>query len=285
MNSQHSSSLEASQSISDSNSSPYLALFNNTNVKSRKKPLLIQSQIGKEPLACDIIKQARASLKHPTRPITPLERRRSSFTSNNNSLFDSYNEIQQQNSSHLGTNFGVPFKSRDINTGILRNNGINNEIRLISRPYRLKPIDPASLKKLHMLQNSENSENSESVNVFDNSNISQNKINSSESHNNEVNNLNNAMAELKIHNSHEIHEMSTNKNQDRPLTTSELIVSLIRCPLSDFKQKEKDNLVNVINEVIKNHNFSMPTKSKINNWKTKPIHAQFIIDCCGHILS
>jgi len=26
-------------------------------------------------------------------------------------------------------------------------NGVNNEIRLISRPYRLKPIDPASLIK------------------------------------------------------------------------------------------------------------------------------------------
>jgi len=128
MNSQHSSSLEASQSISNTNSSPYLALFNNNNIKTRKKPLLIQSQIAKEPLACDIIKQARASLKHPTRPITPLEKRRSSFISNNNnSFFDSYNE-SKQNSSHLGTNFGVPFKSRDINTGIIRNNGVNNEM-------------------------------------------------------------------------------------------------------------------------------------------------------------
>jgi len=135
-----------------------------------------------------------------------------------------------------------------------------------------------------------NNENNEFVNgnIYDNSNINQNKINLNENqetivggNEHEENQLNKAMEELKIHNTHEM----VNKNQDRPLTTLELIVSLIRCPLSDLKQEEKDNLLNVINEVIKNHNFTMPTKSKINHWKTKPIHAQFIIDCCGHILS
>ncbi|ORX46899.1 hypothetical protein BCR36DRAFT_296679 [Piromyces finnis] len=277
LNSQPSSNFDTS----DSNSSPYLALFNNSNIKSRKNPLFIQRQITKEPLACDIIKQARASLKHPTRPITPLERRRSSLSSGQNSLLDSYNEVQQ-NSSHLGANFGLPFKSRNINTGIKR----NNEVKIISRPYRLKPIDPSSLKNLHILQSNENTDHQNNT-ILDNSNINQNKSDLNDNGNTlierkeyEGNNcLNKSMEELSINN-----EEIENKNQDRPLTTSELIVSLIRCPLSDLKPEEKKNLLSIINNVIKNHNFSIPLKSKMNHWKTKPIHAQFIIDCCGNIL-
>ncbi len=96
--------------------------------------------------------------------------------------------------------------------------------------------------------------------------------------------LNKAMNELTLHNHSKSTEM-TNKNQDRVLTTSELIVSLIRCSLTDLTTEEKNYLIEDIDEVIKNHNFSMPNKSKINQWKTKLSHTQFIIDCCGHILN
>jgi len=103
-------------------------------------------------------------------------------------------------------------------------------------------------------------------------------------HEQEDHHLNKAMEELTLHGHPKSTEM-TNKNQDRVLTTSELIVSLIRCSLSDLTTEEKSYLIEDIDEVIKNHNFTMPTKSKINQWKTKLSHAQFIIDCCGHILN
>jgi len=96
--------------------------------------------------------------------------------------------------------------------------------------------------------------------------------------------LNKAMEELTLHGHPKSAEVA-NKNQDRVLTTSELIVSLIRCSLSDLTTEEKSYLIEDIEEVIKNHNFTMPTKSKINQWKTKLSHTQFIIDCCGHILN
>ncbi|KAL6630867.1 ARM repeat-containing protein [Neocallimastix californiae] len=292
------SNLETSQSITNSNSasSPpaYLALFNNTNIKSRKKPLLIQSQITKEPLACDIIKQARASLKHPTRPVTPSERRKSPFINK----FYPYLPETHKNISHTATNFSVPHKPKKSNSGAIRNiNNLNNEIKYISRPYRLKPINPDSLKKLHFPQNN-NEFNTN--NIFENSYQSLNNLfindhklkknNNTFEHENEHehehennNNLNKRMEELTLNES--VVAGHNHKNQDRVLTTSELIISLIRYPLTDLKPEEKNNLIKVINEIIKNHNFSLPTLSKINHWKTKPIHAQFIIDCCGHILS
>jgi len=116
---------------------------------------------------------------------------------------------------------------------------------------------------------------------FENNSYDNNKIIHEDENNQEDKNITENMEELSLNES----VKGYNKNHDRVLTTSELIISLIRYPITNLKSDEKNHLIEVIDEVIKKHNFTLPLKSKINHWKTKPTHAQFIIDCCGHILN